>query len=245
MLGIILALWAIFSLQSESIATAEISTFPSSLDFGTVSVGSSSSAILIITNSGSADVLIRELAINGSNAIDFIIRDENCTGPILLASQNCAVQIVFSPHTLGFKSATLSISSDDPNTPTRTVSLTGSGSGSGFFAGSNESYCFISFSVLGSELEEYLGILRTFRDIFLMESKLGRMLVTLYYRHSPTLIRFIARHDSLREVVQVGLIPLVILSSLALQTSPAEKTFFFALLTGLVIARRLKMRRSF
>ncbi len=230
-------------LQSESIPNTEISTFPSSMDFGTVNVGSSSSVNLTITNSGPANVLIQRLAISGPNAIDFIIQNENCTGPALLPSQICAIQIVFSPHAPGSKTATLSISSDDPNTPTRMVPL--NGSGSGFAPGANESYCFISFSALGSELEEYLGILRSFRDIFLMESEPGRMLVALYYRHSPSLVHFIARHDFLREVVQLGLVPLVIISYLALQTSPAEKTLFFALLTGLVIVRRLKMRRSF
>jgi hypothetical protein len=230
-------------LQSESIPNTEISTFPSSMDFGTVNVGSSSSVNLTITNSGPVNVLIQRLAISGPNAIDFIIQNENCTGPALLPSQICAIQIVFSPPAPGSKTATLSISSNDPNTPTRTVPL--NGTGSGFSPGTNESYCFISFSTLGSELEEYIGMLRTFRDIFLMESKLGRMAVALYYRQSSTLVHFIARHDFLREVVQVGLIPLVILSYLALHTSPAEKAFFFALLTGFVIARWLMMRRSF
>ncbi len=239
MLRVIFVLGAIFILQSETVASADISTFPSSLDFGTVSVGSSSSANLLITNSGSADVLIQELAINGPDAIDFIIREENCTGPPLLASQNCAVQIVFSPHTSGSKSATFSIFSTDPATPLQTVSLSGNGTGT------NEGYCFISFSALGSQLEGYLDLLRTFRDTFLMESRTGRTLVTLYYRYSPSLVRFIARHDFLREIVQLGLVPLVIISYLALHTSPVEKTFFFSLLTGFVIARRLMTRRSF
>ena len=229
-------------LQSESIPNTEISTFPSSLEFGTVNVGSSSSVNLTITNSGPVNVLIQRLTISGPNAIDFIIQNENCTGPALLPSQICTIQIVFSPHAPGSKTATLFISSDDPNTPTRTVSLTGSGSG--FFSSSNESFCFISFSTLGSEFEEYIGMLRTFRDIFLMESKPGKTLVAFYYRHSPAMVDFIARHDFLREVVQMGLVPLVTISYLALYTSPVEKAFFFLMLTGIVIARRLKIRRS-
>ena len=230
-------------LQSESVPNTEISTFPSSMDFGTVNVGSSSSVNLTITNPGSADVLIQRLVISGPNALDFIIQNENCTGPALLPSQICAIQIVFSPHAPGSKSATLSISSDDPNTPTRTVSL--SGSGSGFFPNSNESFCFISFSALGSEVEEYIGMLRTFRDVFLMESKPGRMLVAFYYRHSPALVQFISRHDFLREVVQMGLVPLVTIFYLAFYTSPVEKAILFFLVNGLMIAGRLARRRSF
>jgi hypothetical protein len=122
--------------------------------------------------------------------------------------------------------------------------LTGSGSGSGFFTSSNESFCFISFSALGSELEEYIGILRAFRDIFLMESKLGRILVAFYYQHSPSLVHFISRHGYLREVVQMGLVPLVTIAYLALYTSPVEKAILFVLVNGMVIAGRLAIRRS-
>jgi len=230
-------------LQSESLPSPEISASPASIDFGSVNVGSSSSMNLTITNSGLADVLIQRLAISGPNVIDFITQNDHCTGTTLLPSQNCTVQIVFSPHELGSKSATFSISSNDPDTPAQTVFL--SGNSGGFFSSTNESYCFISFSTLGSELEDYVGMLRTFRDIFLMESKLGRMLVAFYYQHSPSLVHFIARHDFFKEVVQMGLVPLVTISYLALYTSPAEKAFFFVLLTGIGIARWLKMRRSF
>ncbi|MDI6755178.1 MAG: choice-of-anchor D domain-containing protein [Thermodesulfobacteriota bacterium] len=229
-------------LQSETLLNPRISVSPASIDFGAVPVGSSLSVNLTITNSGSADLFIQRLAISGPNFIDFITQNDRCTGTTLLSSQNCTVHIVFSPHTLGPKSATLSISSNDPDTPTRAVPL--SGSSSGFFSSTHESYCFISFSTLGSELAKYIGMLRTFRDIFLMESKPGRMLVDFYYQHSPLLVHFIAGHDFLREVVQMGLAPLVTISYLALYTSPTEKAFFFVLLTGIGIARWLKMRRS-
>ena len=229
-------------LQSESLPNPEISASPASIDFGTVNVGSSSSVNLTITNSGSADVLIQRLAISGPNVLDFITQNDHCTGTTLLPSQNCMVQIIFSPHAIGSKSATLSISSNDPATPIQTVSL--SGSSGGFFSSTNESYCFISFSTFGSELEEYIGMLRTFRDIFLMESTLGRTLVDFYYQHSPSLVHFIARHDFLRGVVQMGLVPLVTISYLALYTSPDEKAFLFVLLTGMGITRWLMMRRS-
>lgn len=230
-------------LQSESLPNPEISASPTAIDFGTVNAGSSSSVNLTITNSGSADVLIQRLTISGPNVIDFVTQNDYCTGTTLLPSQNCMVQIIFSPHATGSKSATLSISSNDPATPIQTVSL--SGSSNGFFPSSNESFCFISFSTLGSELEEYIGLLRTFRDIFLMESKLGRRLVAFHYQHSPSLVHFIARHDFLREVVQMGLVPLVTISYLALYTSPVEKAILFVLVNGMVIAGRLAIRRSF
>ncbi len=229
-------------LQSEPIPNAEILTFPTSLDFGSVRVGNSSSIILTIRNWGSTIVSILELIISGPSATDFNIWSEDCTGPALRPNEDCTVQIVFSPHTLGFKSATLSIFSDDPDTPTQTVSL--SGNGSGFLSGTNESYCFISFSALGSELEQYIGVLRAFRDTFLMESKMGRSMVNLYYQLSPSLVQFIAKHDYLKEIVRIGLVPLVAIFYLVLNISPTEKALFYVLLTGILTARWLKIRRS-
>jgi hypothetical protein len=78
-----------------------------------------------------------------------------------------------------------------------------------------------------------------------MENKVGRTLVAFYYQHSPSLVQFIAENDSWRELVQMGLVPLVAVSYLALYTSPTEKAFFFFLLSGIMIARWLMMRRSF
>jgi hypothetical protein len=236
-------------LQSDSLPSPQISVSSPSLDFGSVNVGNSSSQTLTISNSGSAGLIIQRLTIGGANLIDFVTQNDHCTGTTLPPSQNCTVEITFSPHFTGSQSATLSISSNDPNTPTQTVSL--SGSSSGFSVSSSGSSCFISSLADSSGLGKYVDPIRKFRDAFLLESELGKILVHFYYQNSPSLVDFIARHDFMREVMRMGLVPLAAISYVALYTSPAEKAILFTLMNGAVIAwfiirgrsRRLRQRR--
>ena len=234
-------------LQSESLPSPQISISSTSLDFGSVDVGDSSFTNLTLTNAGSADLMIEQITFSGTNTLDFNTRNDNCTGATVAPSQNCTVQIVFSPRSTGSRSATLSISSNDPDTPTQTVSLSGSGTDGAFFisSGSTGSSCFISTSTRGSGLEDYLDILREFRDVILLRSRLGETLVGFYYQHSPSLAQVIARHDFLRKALGIGLVPpLVAISYVALYASPAEKAFLLILMTGVMTAGWSVIRRS-
>jgi len=234
-------------LQSESLSSPQISVSSTSLDFGSVDVGDSSFTNLTITNSGSADLVIQQMTFSGANTLDFNTRNDNCTGATVAPSRNCTVQIVFSPRYTGSRSATLSISSNDPDTPTQTVSLSGSGTDGGISisSGSTGSSCFISTSTRGSGLEDYLDILREFRDVILLRSRLGETLVGFYYQHSPSLAQVIARHDFLRKALGIGLVPpLVAISYVALYASPAEKAFLLILMTGVMTAGWSVIRRS-
>jgi hypothetical protein len=230
-------------LQSEPLPSAQISVSSTSLDFGSAHVGESSTTNLNIGNSGSANLIIRQITFGGADALDFNTRNESCTGATLTPSQNCTIQIVFSPRSTGSKSATLSISSNDPDTPTQTVSLNGSGTDGAVIisSGSTGSFCFISTSVKGTGLEDYLDVLRKFRDVILLRSLFGRTLVDFYYRHSPAIAWVIARHDILRKSVAMGLVPpLAAIAHVTLYTSPAEKTILFLLMAGaMTIAWRL------
>lgn len=220
-------------LQSEPLPSPQISVSSTSLDFGSVPVGDSSFTSLTIANSGSANLLIRQIVLSGADASDFNTRNDNCTGATLTPSQNCIVQIVFSPRSTGSKSATLSISSNDPDNATQDVSLSGSGTDRGISIGSGSTggFCFISTSVKGSGFEGYLDILRKFRDSVLGRSHWGRTWVSLYYRHSPGLNRLLAGHEFLRKAVAVGLVPsMAAIAYVTLYTSPAEKSILFLLM---------------
>jgi len=73
-----------------------------------------------------------------------------------------------------------------------------------------DNYCFIATAVYGSPGAGEIVVLRRFRDEVLMNSTLGREWVKQYYRSSPPLAAFIARHDILRSGVRVIFIdPLV------------------------------------
>ena len=67
---------------------------------------------------------------------------------------------------------------------------------------SKEQACFIATAVYGTPLAEEIGILRQFRDEFLITNPIGRALVTIYYRLSPPVAGFISRHRTLRTVVR-------------------------------------------
>jgi hypothetical protein len=234
-------------LQSEPLPNPQISVSSTSLDFGSVPTGSSSFTDLTIANSGSANLIIRQITFGGANALDFNARDDNCTGATLTPSRNCTVEIVFAPRSTGSKSATLSISSNDPDTPTQTVSLSGDGTDGTVVVSSGSSgfFCFFSSSVRGTGLEDYLDVLRRFRDVILLRSHFGKTLVGFYYQHSPSIAQGIARHDFLRRAVAIGLVPpLAAIAHVTLYASPAEKTILFLLIAGVMTAGWHLIRRS-
>ena len=215
-------------LQSDPLPSPLISVSPASLNFGSINVANSSSQTLTVTNSGSADLSIQRITISGPNNIDFVIQNDQCTGTTLPPTQNCTLQIVFSPHTSGSKAGTLSISSNDSNNPTQSVPLSGSGSG----GSSDTSYCLFTWLADGSGLETYLEILRKFRDVFLLETWPGIAMVDFYYRYSPAVAHFLQPHGFLRIILSRSLIPLAAPCHFVLNTSPAEKVFLFALMIG-------------
>lgn len=234
-------------LQSESLSSPEISVSSTSLDFGSVDVGDSALANLTISNVGSDNLIIGQITLGGSDSLDFDTRNDHCSAATLPPSQNCAVQVVFSPRYTGSRSATLSISSNDPDTPAQAVSLNGSGTDDGIFisSGSTGSFCFISTSTKGTGLEDYLDVMRKFRDLILSKSPWGRNLIGFYYQHSPATARGIERHDFLRKAVGFALVPpLAAISYAALYASPAEKAFLLILMIGAIAGGWRLIRRS-
>ncbi len=104
-----------------------ISVSPGALSFGDVSVGDSLNASLTISNSGTANLKIDAFSITGTNASEFSIVGGGCIGSTLVSSGTCLVPVAFSPNAQGTKTATLSIQSDDPDTPVLDVLLNGKG----------------------------------------------------------------------------------------------------------------------
>ena len=105
-----------------------ISVTPTSHNFGDVTVGSSSvPQTFNISNVGGNGLFIEPLSITGTENLEFMIQGDNCSGMILMPSWNCPVDVVFSPASGGSKNVNLSITSNDPYTPTRDVPLSGTG----------------------------------------------------------------------------------------------------------------------
>ena len=90
-------------------------------DFGNVTVDTVANATLTLTNSGAANLAISHLAVSG-NGFEASTNKAPTTVP---AGGNVVVSLTFSPSASGNYSGALTISSDDPNTPTATVALAG------------------------------------------------------------------------------------------------------------------------
>ena len=74
--------------------------------------------------------------------------------------------------------------------------------------------CFIATAAYGSLLEPQVVLLRRFRDRFLLDNPAGTFFVRQYYRYSPPLADYIARHPMLRAMTRVVLYPLVGLAAI-------------------------------
>ena len=90
---------------------------------------------------------------------------------------------------------------------------------------------------------DQIQVLRDFRDQYLMKTPAGRWFVSTYYRYSPPLARFIARHDSLRASVRAGLTPVIWLTTLIMKTTLLEKTALLVSMLAAVFAAAVWLRR--
>jgi hypothetical protein len=83
--------------------------------------------------------------------------------------------------------------------------------------------CFIATAAYGSYLDGHVETLRNFRDSYMLTNPVGSALVSAYYKLSPPVADFIDDHPTLKPIVRAGLMPAVAMSTVALNTTSAEK----------------------
>ena len=105
--------------------------------------------------------------------------------------------------------------------------------------------CFIATAAYGTPMAEEIQILREFRDEYLLTNPLGQGLVDLYYKVSPPIADFITEHPSLKPIVRAGLLPAVVMSTVAVNTTPAGKIAMIGLmvLVSVAMVMRVTSRR--
>lgn len=100
--------------------------------------------------------------------------------------------------------------------------------------------CFIATAAYGSYLDPHVMVLRHFRDNVLLQSELGTAFVKVYYKHSPPVADFIARHDALRVMMRLALTPLIFAVKY-----PLVVTLLSVLAGAWFIRRRLVVKEQF
>jgi uncharacterized delta-60 repeat protein len=83
-----------------------------------------------------------------------------------------------------------------------------------------ERLCFIATAAYDSPVHPHVGILRDFRDTYLLPGRLGRALVNLYNKYSPSAAELITKNKALRVMVRINLLPFVALSYSMLHFGP-------------------------
>jgi hypothetical protein len=109
--------------------------------------------------------------------------------------------------------------------------------------------CFIATAAYGTPMAEEIQILRELRDKHLLTNSLGKGLVEFYYKVSPPMAEFISEHPTLKPIVRAALLPAVLMSTIAVKSTPAEEVATMGLLAlvllGTVVwAKRRRGRGS-
>ena len=76
-------------------------------------------------------------------------------------------------------------------------------------ASSGSGRCFLAEAAVGSYLDPHVGVLRAFRDRWLLPYEAGRMVVQFYYVHSPVWAAFLRQHEAARLIARGALTPVV------------------------------------
>ena len=103
----------------------KVSASPKSVNFGKVTVGSTSVIKMVtIKNTGISDLIIGGVSISGSHASEFS-QTNDCA--ILPMGNTCTAAVTFTPTSTGARNAVLGIASNDPKKNVLNVKLSGKG----------------------------------------------------------------------------------------------------------------------
>ena len=107
---------------------SQLTITPSTLNFGSITIGASANLALTLANTGSAPITNLALTLPTS---DFSLTTP-CPAASLAPGATCTAQLTFTPTTLGTRTATLTIASSATPTPTL-IPLSGTGLSNGSF----------------------------------------------------------------------------------------------------------------
>ena len=100
----------------------DISVVQTTLDFGNVKLGKKATKTLKIMNIGTGDLVIGLSVLEGT---DFSIQGSSSV--TIKVRKSYSLKVLFTPKSAGLETANLRVSSNDPDTPTVDIPLTGTG----------------------------------------------------------------------------------------------------------------------
>ena len=92
--------------------------------FGAIDVNRTQDLWIRIANTGNGPLQIGEIL---PSTDDFFLKSPSCANQIVAPDNECKMRVTFKPQSNGIRKATLSIASNDPDTPLLKVSLKGEG----------------------------------------------------------------------------------------------------------------------
>ena len=113
------------ALAGNGVGDANITVSPLALNFGNVRIDSSVQQTISVTNDGIIPLIISSLNITGLDSANFQLADSS--GFTLAPGGTQSVSVIFSPLSVGGKTAALRISSNDPDENPFDVGLAGVG----------------------------------------------------------------------------------------------------------------------
>lgn len=148
---LILNFLLVFLLSFISIAHADWTVTPTSINFGDVPVGTSKTVALVITNTGTT-----ALTFNIYSSIPEVTTDTIGTAPIS-AGQSVTIAVTFKPTARGSYSGELVIVANDATQPSATVTFTGTSS---YATGIDVSPTSINFGIVevGKTKSEFVKV---------------------------------------------------------------------------------------
>jgi|GEM_PF-6002472 len=102
-------------------------------------------------------------------------------------------------------------------------------------ADSTKARCFIATAAYGTAMAEEIQVLREFRDGYLLTNPIGQAFVEFYYRTGPPIARFITDHPTFKPIVRAALATAVGMSTVVVNTSPAEKAAIAAMIVLVMV----------
>jgi hypothetical protein len=115
------------SIGGLAVNVGAVSASATSLTFPSQPLDTFSSAQSVtLTDSGHAEVHISRAQVSSGNFDDFLISYDTCSGMTLWPGGTCTIDVRFGPSATGARSATLTVTGNDPAGP-MSIALTGTG----------------------------------------------------------------------------------------------------------------------